>query len=333
MPDPTERESPAATEVVTFGEAMQLLVAEPGIVLRRATSFRASVAGAETNVAVGLARLGHRASWLGRLGADQSGAAVLSTLRAEGVDTSAVEVEQEGYTGLLMRDSHPVRGIEVQYFRTGSAAAALSEGYVRGAFERDKALGAARLVHVSGITPMLSSSAEQATKALFAIAAERGALVSFDPNIRHRLGTPDQWRATLTPLLGRADFVFAGADELELITGRTGPRAVEELMLAGTRTVLVKNRDRSCTVTTAEGQWHQPTLVGTVVDPVGAGDAVVSGYLSAWLRGEPAPDALFDGVLSAALVVGAVTDIEGLPDRTELAQARRVGGAREGVHR
>src|ERR1700754_4449890 len=104
-------------EVVTLGEAMRLLLAEPGVALRRAHTFQSSVAGAETNVAVGLSRLGHRVRWLSRVGDDSSGAAVLATLRAEGVDVSKVEVASDGFTGLLLRDSDAARGIDVQYHR------------------------------------------------------------------------------------------------------------------------------------------------------------------------------------------------------------------------
>src|ERR1700712_5193452 len=128
-------------EVVTLGETMQLLLAEYGVALRRAGTFRSSIAGAETNIAVGLSRLGHRTRWLSRVGADASGSAVLTQLRAEGVDVSAVEVDPDGFTGLLLRDCHPTRAIDVQYHRAGSAASALSAGYVRQA-----GLGGARLV-------------------------------------------------------------------------------------------------------------------------------------------------------------------------------------------
>ena len=313
----------AAADIVTLGEAMRLLVAEPGVALRRAESFRASIAGAETNVAIGLSRLGHRVRWLSRVGADAAGSALLAHLRAEGVDVSAVEVDPDRHTGLLMRDSHASRPVQVQYFRAGSAASALSPSYVR-----SSGLAGARLVHVTGITAMLSDPAREAVHALLAAAREQGAAVSFDPNVRHRLGPPDRWRAVAGPLLGEADLVFAGADELELITGLPSAQATGALLAGGTHTVLVKHPDKSATVTTTDGTWREPSRVPTVVDAVGAGDALVVGYLDAWLRDAPPAAALLAGVVTAALVVGAVTDTEGLPDRAELDHA--VGVLTEG---
>lgn len=306
-------------DVVTMGEAMRLLVAEPGVALRRAASFSSGVVGAETNVAVGLARLGVSVRWFGRVGDDPAGHAVLANLRAENVDTSAVELDPERPTGLLMRESHPARPIPVQYYRTGSAACGLSGDYVR-----VQDLAGVRLVHVSGITPMLSPSALDATRTLFEAARASGALVSFDPNVRLKLGTPDVWRDTVGPLLRRADWIFAGEDELELITGTGADEATATLLAGPAAEVIVKHADKSATVTTADGRWRQPPLARTVVDTVGAGDALVSGYLAARLRGDRPRQALRSGAVSAALVVGAVVDTEGLPDAVELARATAV---------
>lgn len=240
---------------------------------------------------------------LTRLGGDSSGAAVLATLGAEDVDVSAIEVDADGYTGILLRDSHPSRPVEVVYHRKGSAAAALGAEYVRGA-----GLDGARLAHVSGITAMLSPSACEAVGELYAAARETGAVISFDPNVRRKLGSTDEWRAKLAPLLAGADLVFAGEDELAL-AGTNAWRLLDRGALA----VVVKHRDRSSEVITADGVWRVPTMATKVVDPIGAGDALASGYLSAWLRGASPDEALRQGVASAAGVVAGVTDIEGLP--------------------
>ena len=334
MAEPAERGDgrTAGPDVVTMGESMRLLVAEPGVDLARAAAFTSSIAGAETNVAIGLARQGLHARWLGRVGDDPAGEAVLRALRAEGVDTSAVEVDPEAYTGVLMRDSHPTRGITVQYYRAHSAACGLSAAFVRG-----RGLGGARHVHVTGITPMLSASAAEATHALFDLAERSGATVSIDPNIRRRLGSAQRWREVVGPLLERADLVFAGADELEVIVGCGPQSAAERLLGSRAAAVVIKHPDRSITVTTADGEWRRPALARTVIDSVGAGDAVASGYLGAWLCGASPERALAAGALSAALVVGAVSDTEGLPERAALVRGMQAlddeGSHAEDVHR
>jgi len=306
----------AGRTVLAMGEAMRLLVAEPGVALQRATQFRSSIAGAESNVAIGLARMGFAVRWLSRVGADANGQSLLTQLRAENIDVSAVEVDPDRPTGILMRDSHPTRGITVQYLRSGSAACGLS-----GSFVRQRGLGGAHLVHFSGITPMLSPSASEATDVLLELAECGGATVSFDPNVRLKLGDRQQWRETIRPILDRADVIFAGEDELEMITGTSTEDAVAALLTRGAASVLVKHADKSATVHTNDGHWHHRPLAQAVVDTVGAGDALVAGYLGAWLSQATPEAAQFAGMVTAALVVGASTDIEGYPDQNELTRA------------
>ncbi|SDJ77813.1 2-dehydro-3-deoxygluconokinase [Nonomuraea maritima] len=302
--------------VVVCGEAMLLMLAEPGIPLERATAFRRSVAGAESNVAAGLARLGHDARWIGRLGADPAGRSVLAMLRADGIDTRHAVVDPDAPTGLLVRDSHPSRAIDVQYYRAGSAASRLAPDELS-----PEMLDGARVVHVTGITPMLSDSAHRATLRLFDLAREVGALVSFDPNIRLKLGAPEQWRERVAPLLGRADVVLAGEDELELL-------GVDPAALGGP--AVVKRRDKSATL----GELRQEAFPVPMVDPVGAGDAFAAGFLSGLLRGEPYEICLREAAAVAALVVQCVGDTEGLPDRAGLDRALAgFAEAGETVHR
>ncbi|MFJ3694999.1 sugar kinase [Streptomyces sp. NPDC090052] len=315
----------AGPAVVTCGEAMLLMVAEPGTPLERATAFRRSVAGAESNVAAGLARLGHPVRWLGRVGDDPSGRAVLAQLRADGIDTSYAVTDPGAPTGLLLRDSHPARAIDVQYHRAGSAASRLAPDGLT-----PDLLGGAAIVHLTGITPMLSDSAHLATLRLFELAHEAGATVSFDPNVRLKLGSPERWREVVAPLLERADLVLAGEDELELLGG-PAPR---RLLAAGARAVVVKHRDKSASCLTGDGHWQQPAFRVPVTDPVGAGDAFAAGFLSGVLRAEPYDVCLRTAAAVAALVVQCATDTDGLPDRTGLdrALAAFTDGA-ETVHR
>ncbi|MFD8863826.1 MULTISPECIES: sugar kinase [Streptomyces] len=314
----------AAPEFVTCGEAMLLMVAEPGVPLERATVFRRSVAGAETNVATGLARLGHHTRWLGRVGDDPSGRSVLAALRADAIDTSYAVVDPSAPTGLLLRDSHPARAIDVQYHRAGSAASRLTADELTA-----EMVAGARLVHITGITPMLSDSAHTATLRLLELARAAGATVSFDPNIRLKLGTTERWRTVVAPLLEQSDITLAGEDELELL-GMTA----HGLLAAGVTTAVVKHRDKSATCSTADGTWRQDAFRVPAADPVGAGDAFAAGFLSGVLSGTPYDHCLAAAAAVAALVVQCTTDTDGLPDRPGLARAlSSFTGAAETVNR
>jgi sugar/nucleoside kinase (ribokinase family) len=114
---------PPAPDVVTFGEAMVLLAAaEPGL-LEDVALFHKRTAGAETNVAIGLARLGLRVAWASRLGADATGRFLLAAMRAEGIDCSHVAIDSAHGSGLMFKTkSTDGSDPQIEYHRRGSAA-------------------------------------------------------------------------------------------------------------------------------------------------------------------------------------------------------------------
>src|SRR5690242_7327205 len=103
-----------------MGETMAMLQAPKIGPLRHATSLGLSIGGAESNLAIGLARLGHRVSWLGRVGADEFGVLICRTLAAEGIDCRAV-VDPGAPTGLMIKARRTDAVTHVTYYRSGSA--------------------------------------------------------------------------------------------------------------------------------------------------------------------------------------------------------------------
>ncbi|MGW4028836.1 sugar kinase [Streptomyces sp. NPDC004838] len=298
-----------APDVITFGEAMALLLAEPGRPLEHAENFRRSVAGAESNTAVALARLGHRVGWFGRVGDDAFGRAVLRTLRGEGVDVSRARTDPDAATGVIVRDCHAERTIEVLYHRTGSAGSRLHPEDLDTAY-----LATARVLHLTGVTAALSDSALDACVAAAEAARRAGVTVCLDPNIRLRLRPAAAWPDLLAPLIERADLLLTGADEAALLTGAGDHHTAARALLArGPRLVVVKDGARGASATDGTGRWSVPARPVTAPDPVGAGDAFNAGFLSAHLRGLPAPDALAEAAVVAAYAVQVPGDLDGLP--------------------
>lgn len=301
-------------EVVTFGEAMGLLVTEPPLPLRHAGSFSRSLAGAESNVAIGLSRLGHAAGWFGRVGNDAFGLGILDVLRREGVDTRCAVVDAEAPTGLLVRDRHAERRIQVLYYRHGSAGSRLGQGDIDETY-----VASARLLHVTGITPALSESCLGAVRAALDVARGQGVTVCFDPNLRLRLWSAERAAATIASLLPAADIVLAGDEEMRRLSGCG---ALEDgarwLLDHGARMVVVKRGESGAWATDGTEEWSAPGRPVTVVDPVGAGDAFAAGLLSGWLRGWSMSGCLSEASMVGALSVQVPGDIEGLPYRAEV---------------
>lgn len=294
--------------VVTVGETMLALRGEG--LLRLGTPFRTSIAGAESNVAIGLSRLGHRTRWVSRVGADEAGELILRTLRAEGVDVSTVERGQ-GPTGMVLFEQRLPDVTRVLYRRDGSAASRLAPADALPALED------AELVHLTGITPALGESPRAAVEAVL----DAGAEVSFDVNYRSRLWEPGHAAEVLTPLARRASVVIGSAEEIGLVGGGTA------LLAAGVREVVTKQGADGASVSTSDGEWTAPAHRVRVVDSVGAGDAFTSGYLSAMLDGLGIPERLARGNACGAFAVATSGDWEGLPTRAELDLLAAADGA------
>jgi 2-dehydro-3-deoxygluconokinase len=303
-------------EVFTAGEAMGLLLAHGFEPLRRADRFIRGVAGAETNVAVGLARLGHRVAFAGQVGADAVGGWVHDVLRAEGIDTHSLITNPSLPTGLLLRDSPHARRISVSYYRSGSAGAALGPGDVP-----VDVIAGARAVFLSGITTMLSTEAARFADRVLGVAGEAGVPIFFDPNVRLRLADRENWRGIRT-YLNRIDTLLIGQEELALLDLPDDPA---ELLSDRLRTVVVKRGAEGATATTADGTCCETANPVPVVDPVGAGDAFCAGWISAWLRGKSVPESLREANAVASFVVTTATDLAGLPTAEERAWALQGG--------
>lgn len=283
-----------------------------------------SLGGAETNVAIGLSRLGHTVSWVGRLGADEVGTFALRTLRAESVVTDGVVIDPERATGLMLLEKRIAEVSRAAYYRAGSAGSALRIDDLRAALD-----GKPRILHLTGITPALSSTAAEATLWAAGEAKRRGILVSFDVNYRSRLWTAPRAAATLGPLAELADFIIASDDELALVAPEASEAdAVVNLHRRGVREIVIKRGAAGAsTYVVGEQPVHQTALPVPVVDTVGAGDAFTAGYLSAFLDGEPTPGRLLRGVTLGAFAVAGSGDWENLPYRSELSLAAQSAGS------
>ena len=311
----TTPDGQAPPDVVTFGETMAALRAHGA--LRLGGSLGLSVAGAESNVAIGLARLGHRVRWAGRVGADELGALVLRTLRAEGIDTTYAVTDDIGRpTGLLLTEPRLGTLTRVSYYRAGSAGSAVSPADVLPALA-----SGARVLHLTGITPALGPSAAEAVLAAATKARDAGITVCLDVNYRSRLWTPDRARTALRPMTAYTDLLIASEDELPLLLERPDAdesEAVQSLLAAGVGEVVIKRGARGATSFTADGATDCAARQVDAVDLVGAGDAFVAGYLSGLLGGTGIPARLHRAVTTAAFAVATRGDWEGLPTQDEL---------------
>ena len=298
--------------VITAGETMALMVPPGPGRLRHTTSLALSIGGAESNVAIGLARLGIPSSWISVLGDDELGELILNRLRAEGVDTSAVRRISDRPTGLYLREEVAGR-LRVYYYRSGSAAATLAPD----AFEAGILNGAAFL-HLTGITGALSPECAEILPWAAKSAHDAGVRVSYDVNYRSRLWAPAAARAATEALLPFVDVLLVGHEEALALWDWETAVALEQLSRAGPAEVVLKLGADGCAAVIDGEQLTSPGFPARQLDPIGAGDAFDAGYLAATLWGWAPEKRLRTANAMGAFCVQNLGDYEGLPSRREL---------------
>jgi 2-dehydro-3-deoxygluconokinase len=307
-------------DVVTFGEMMQMFVADTPGPLEQVMRFTKRTAGAETNVAIGLARLGLRVGWASRLGNDSMGRYLLGEMQREGVDCTKVVCDPARRTGFQFKGrvtdgSDPA----VEYHRKGSAASELAPVDVD-----EDWLRSARHLHATGVFPALSPSTLAAAQKTLQVMRAAGRTISFDPNLRPALwASPAAMRREINALAVQADWVLPGLEEGRFLTGESAPEAIAAFYRErGAKLVAVKLGPAGAYYDTDAGRGHVAGYhVAQVVDTVGAGDGFAVGVLSGLLDGRKVIDAVRRGAWIGARAVQVPGDTEGLPTRAELAAA------------
>ena len=306
--------------VATVGETMALMRTRDIGSLRHVSDLLLGIGGAESNVAIGLRRLGIDAAWLGRVGDDPLGERVTREIRAEGVDVHSV-IDPQAPTGLMLKERPSASSTAVFYYRAGSAGSRLQPDDMPPGWIED-----AELVHVSGITALLSDSARDCVLTAISRAQAAGVQVSFDVNYRSTLAPADVAGPLLRKIAESADFVFGGPEELNLLYPDSGPaEAAERLVRSGRSEVVLKMGADGAAVYSSDTVVQGAGFTVDVVDTVGAGDAFVAGYLSGLAHGLDVPRRLQRANACGAMLCMTPGDWESSPTLSDVERFCRPG--------
>jgi len=303
-------------DVVSIGETMVLFTPEKQGQMRYSRSFSSHIAGAETNTLIGLAKLGHRAGWISRIGNDEFGALVRAAVRGEGVDTDRVIVDGDAPTGLMFKEQLNERDVRVYYYRRHSAASRLQPDDID-----EEYIAGAKYLYLTGITPALSPSCRESVFHAIEVARKHKVPVVFDPNLRRKLWSEEEARPVLKELVRKSDIVMSGVSEGEFLYGtKDCAELAEYLHKDGCGTAIIKRGEQGAYYSNPfEARYIDSFKVARVADPVGAGDGFAAGVLSGQLDGLSLEQSVIRGCAIGAAVTMVSGDIEGLPDRRVLA--------------
>ncbi|WP_373232278.1 sugar kinase [Cohnella sp.] len=318
------------TDVVTIGESMVLLQPMNEGPLAYAPMFTRSIAGAESNVSIGLSRLGFKVRWISRLGADPFGDVILSTLAGEGIDVSQAVRDTQYPTAVYFKEFKGYGDPNVYYYRKGSAVSQLTPAHVESSW-----LQGAKHLHVTGITPALGPETADTIRELMVQARKNGMTISFDPNLRRKLWSEEEARETLLSLIPLCDIFLPGIEEAEFLVGeRTEDQYGAHFLELGAKAVILKLGEHgSIGYAGNRAVKARPYPVTRIIDTVGAGDAFAAGFLSGFLengdleQGDNLLRALTRANFMGSLATQYKGDWEGLPKRDEL--LRLLSGGKE----
>ena len=298
------------------GEPMGLLIAKQEGPLDSVKDYSLDVAGAEFNVATGMSRLGHKASYLTKLGNDPFGKLIARTMSDNGIDASLVQYSDTERTGFMLKGKVSTGDPQIFYFRKGSAASTLNEEDV---LKVD--YSAYSNLHITGITAGVSESSLKAVYKMIELGRKANLFISFDPNLRPQLWKSREYMVkTINDLAGRADLVLPGVGEGEILCGSKDPYAINKFYLDnGASHVVTKCGPKGAIYSSKTDSIKvKGFIIDKVVDTVGAGDGFAVGVISALMEGLSYEQAVERGCAIGAIQCTFAGDNEGLPTPEEL---------------
>ena len=304
-------------QLIAIGETMAAFTPGTSGPLRYVQNFGIRAAGAESNVAVGMAKLGADAAWVSRLGADEFGFFIRNQLRAEGVDCSRVKFDDAHRTGVMFKETGAGE-TRVFYYRENSAASHLCPEDLS-----PELFSGVKIVHLSGITPVLSDSCRAMTLEAFRLARLQGAAVSFDPNIRRKLWGNHDYTPLIRDLTLQSEIVLLGLDEADTLFGATDPDRIFDLLFekGAARYAAIKDGGNGAWAADRTVREKIPPYPCRPVEPIGAGDGFNAGFLTGILQGKDVAAAGRMGAVCGALATQTPGDVEGYPDAAQMHSA------------
>jgi 2-dehydro-3-deoxygluconokinase len=313
-------------EVITFGETMAAFVPAGTGPLRYVTDYHMRIAGAESNTAIGLAKLGHEVSWISRLGRDEFGQYICNSIRSEGVDCSHVIYDEAHRTGIMFKQISTGE-TSVTYYRQDSAAS-----HMRPEDLDASMFAGAKYLHISGITPVLSEDCYETILRAMELAKEYQVKISFDPNIRRKLWKDQDYTGRIRDIAVRSQILLMGLDEAEVLFGSREPQKLQKQIFSGSEVEMAAMKNGAAGAWVADRASCSPIepYPCKCIDPVGAGDGFNAGFLAGLLEQKTLVECGQLGAIIGALATENLGDTEGYPDRWQL---ERITGKQKQVFR
>ncbi len=263
-----------ARPIVCLGELLiDFVPTVNGVSLAEAPAFQKAPGGAPANVAVGAARLGRPAAFIGKVGDEEFGRLLARILADNGVDIRGLRFEPDARTALAFVTLRADGEREFMFYRHPSADMLLRPD------EMDVPLiQSAAILHFGSIS-LIAEPCRSAHLYALEQAEQAGVLLSYDPNLRLPLWpSPQAAKEGIFSVWARAQVIKINTDELAFLTDGRGD--MDRLWHDRLRLLLITEGAGGCRYVTPHFAGLVPGIPVATVDTTGAGDAFVAAFLS-----------------------------------------------------
>ena len=304
------------SEILALGEPMLEFNASEEGSLSEVGRFVVGWGGDTSNFCIAASRSGGEVGYITRLGKDEFGDRFVRLWQEEGIDTACVDRDPDAPTGIYFISR---KGSEhfFTYYRRDSAASLMTPDFLP-----EEVIRSARLLHVSGISQAISTSACDTVFAAIAMARNAGVLVSYDPNLRLKLWPLDRARAIIHETITQSDLIFPSLDDARNLTGLSDPEQIARYYLdLGPRVVVVKLGGEGALLAARNHDGEESILMRFAsyqvepVDMAGAGDTFDGAFVVQYLRGAPLDECTRYANAAAALTTTGLGCVTPVPHR------------------
>ncbi|MGV9197437.1 MAG: sugar kinase [Promethearchaeia archaeon] len=234
------------------------------------------------------ARMGRKfnlsTGYIGVIGNDEFGEAIIQKLQKDKVDTSHIRKHKNLHTGIAF-NQYNSDGSRKFIFATGAAGETSPNDISAEYFEN------IRNLHIMGSALSISEKSKKASYKAIEIARKQNpeVMISFDPNLRPEMLDIETILQICKPVLEETDILLPSGEEAEMLAEEKGEeKACQKLLNGHSNMVVLKQGKNGCTVYSENNfnGTHIPGYKVEEIDPTGAGDsfggAFMVGYLLGW---------------------------------------------------
>ncbi|OAZ58805.1 5-dehydro-2-deoxygluconokinase [Bacillus siamensis] len=306
-------------DIVAIGRAcIDLNAAEYNRPMEETMTFSKYVGGSPANIAIGSAKLGLKAGFIGKIPDDQHGRFIVSYMQGKGVDTSQMAVDKEGRkAGLAFTEILSPEECSILMYRDDVAdlylePSEVNEGYIANA----------KMLLVSGTALAKSPSREAVLKAVH-IAKKHDVKVVFELDYRpYTWLSAEETAVYYTLAAEQSDIVIGTRDEFDVMENRSGgdnDETVRRLFAHSADLVVIKHGVDGSYAYSRSGEVFRARAYKTkVLKTFGAGDSYASAFIYGLVSGRDIETALKYGSASASIVVSKHSSSEAMPAAGEI---------------